>query len=105
MIGTATIPVPGGFPSERFANANATPEYKNNGAIALFGVKWGGHCPPPHQFTHHQPIPLYLKGISALTAAAAWRRRFTLSGSAKMGLRLKVTRMRKIVPPGVQARR
>jgi hypothetical protein len=39
MIGTAAIPVPGGFPSERFANANATPEYTNNGAIALFGVK------------------------------------------------------------------
>jgi hypothetical protein len=39
MIGTAAIAVPGGFPSERFANANATPEYKNNGAIALFGVK------------------------------------------------------------------
>jgi hypothetical protein len=39
MIGTAAIPVPGGFPSERFANANATPAYMNNGAIALFGVK------------------------------------------------------------------
>jgi hypothetical protein len=39
MIGTAAIPVPGGFPSERFAIANATPAYMNSGAIALFGVK------------------------------------------------------------------
>jgi hypothetical protein len=43
MTGTAAIAVPGGFPSERFANANATLEYMSSGAIApaiaLFGVK------------------------------------------------------------------
>jgi hypothetical protein len=39
MIGTAAIPVPGGFPSERFANANVKSGYMNRGAIALFGVK------------------------------------------------------------------
>jgi hypothetical protein len=39
MIGTAAIPVPGGFPSERFANANVKSGYMKRGAIALFVVK------------------------------------------------------------------
>ncbi|MBD1874278.1 hypothetical protein H6F75_12355 [Nodosilinea sp. FACHB-131] len=43
MTSTAAIPAPGGFPSERFANANAKLEDMSSGAIApavaLFGIK------------------------------------------------------------------
>jgi hypothetical protein len=41
----------------------------------------------------------------AFTVDMAWRNRSTLVGSAKIGWRWKVTRVRKIEPPGVKMRR